>query len=102
MNKLQNTIAEIKQTEKSYLKSLVILSNNYYDPLSKLLSKNELRSIFSNLKDIIAVSRELSQRLDQNDCVSKTFVEIAPFLKMYSVPRKLFNSRYIQKTFIMH
>ncbi|KAI8834668.1 Dbl homology domain-containing protein [Chytridium lagenaria] len=51
--KRQESIFELIQTEQSYVRDLQIIFEVFYQPITQLLSKQDVDTIFSNLEDIL-------------------------------------------------
>lgn len=88
-NKVVN---ELIKTERDYIKDLEIIIKLFIEPLEEegILTKEELKDIFSNIRLLININRELlddiwKQAKDTNgEFLSKCFLTLADYLKMYS------------------
>jgi hypothetical protein len=103
LSKRERIALEILETEKSYVEHLKTLCDVYISPLqeaaknseSKILSQEEINSIFSNLFTLCALNRmfldALIQRLesqlwnDNETRVGDVFVKFGHFFKMYKI-----------------
>lgn len=56
-------------------------------PLRKaaVLSEQEVSSIFGNVRQILSLNQELMSRLEDADQIGRAFLQMAPFLKLYSM-----------------
>ncbi|KAJ1947357.1 hypothetical protein EC988_005430, partial [Linderina pennispora] len=101
--------AEILETERTYVEGLGLIEKIYINPLlasaqtaTPILTRKEMRQLFANFADIIALSRELLLQLEARlgdgqwdgatGQVGDIFVRMAPFLKMYSLYLRNFRS----------
>ncbi|CAG8446200.1 28263_t:CDS:10 [Dentiscutata erythropus] len=112
---------EIVTTERHYVDSLLLVQRLFLNPLldslsttSPILTKKLIKDIFANILDLLNVNTELLKRLEERlsgptdipadengdskfwnpetDCLGDIFLNMAPFLKMYSLYVKNFNS----------
>ncbi|CAG8502203.1 874_t:CDS:10 [Paraglomus brasilianum] len=117
--KRQSIALEILTTERHYVECLQLLERLFLRPLVDslktsypILSESCIKGIFSNLKELINVNtellRELEERIagigekrsselnlwsnDEDACVGDIFLNLGPFLKMYSIYVNNFNS----------
>ncbi|KAI9007250.1 Dbl homology domain-containing protein [Gaertneriomyces semiglobifer] len=106
----RNKIAhEILDSERRYVDSLLLLQQTFLDPLmavvgtdAEILPKRVIQCIFSELAGIVNVNTELKRQLEDrienvswdpgHGRVGDIFLNMAPFLKMYSSYVKNFNS----------
>ncbi|KAI8816289.1 uncharacterized protein EV422DRAFT_571856 [Fimicolochytrium jonesii] len=104
-----NIVREILDTERRYVDSLSILQKMFLQPLmaavgtsEEMLSKKMILGIFSELPGIINVNSELKKQLENrlesspwdpcNGFIGDIFLNLAPYLKMYSSYVKNFNN----------
>ncbi|SNX82112.1 probable cytokinesis protein Don1 [Melanopsichium pennsylvanicum] len=125
MAQRQRSARELLDTERSFVASLTLIDQEYYQPLmasigkgkgatagvaaaTPILSRKSVGDIFSNFYDILQLSRELLNQLEERlqvaqpsgamlwnasvDCVGDILATLAPFLKMYSLFVKNFSS----------
>ncbi|CAG8583416.1 1490_t:CDS:10 [Paraglomus occultum] len=116
--KRQSIALEILTTERHYVECLQLLERLFLRPLVDslkttypILSESCIKGIFSNLKELINVNtellRELEERIagigekrssglnlwsEEDACVGDIFLNLGPFLKMYSIYVNNFNS----------
>ncbi|CAG8795684.1 19693_t:CDS:2, partial [Gigaspora rosea] len=108
---------EIITTERHYVDSLLLVQRLFLNPLleslstsNPILTKKLIKDIFANILDLLSVNTELLKRLEERlsgptdvpaddnfwnpetDCLGDIFLNLAPFLKMYSIYVKNFNS----------
>ncbi|KAI8914777.1 hypothetical protein DFJ77DRAFT_463294 [Powellomyces hirtus] len=100
---------EILQSERRYVDSLLQLRKSFFEPLmtvvgtaSEVIPKKTIQSIFSELRGLINVNTELRKQLESrldeqpwnstNGCIGDIFLNLAPYLKMYSSYVKNFNN----------
>lgn len=83
---------EIESTEANYLRDLQLAINEFYDPMSKILTEQEMRGIFINLKELIELHQELLEDIkaardnwDFHKCFAVAFKPVLPKLKKYQV-----------------
>ncbi|KAI3657907.1 hypothetical protein MP638_003544 [Amoeboaphelidium occidentale] len=117
LRKRYHVVKEIFLSEKLYLEFLEKLRIYFYDPLvqntfNTNLSRRSVSSLFSNFEDILSVNKELFRQLHDRLCsngsgelgvmdfskwnpndgfLGDIFVNLSPFLKMYSVYVRNFN-----------
>ncbi|XP_013402225.1 rho guanine nucleotide exchange factor 39 [Lingula anatina] len=79
-------IKEIFDTERTYQKHLELIVKYFADPLteSQLVPKHVQATIFSNIRNIIEVNKELLEQLETTS-IGDAFLSLAPFLKLYSM-----------------
>ncbi|XP_046664530.1 protein still life, isoform SIF type 1 isoform X6 [Homalodisca vitripennis] len=65
--KLRKVILELIDTERTYVKHLNSLLENYLEPLKKetFLSHAEIAALFGNIQEIVAFQRQFLQNLDE-------------------------------------
>lgn len=86
----QKVIDEIKSTEKSYVDSLFDLLTHFMEPMKKSMGKlgitpKQIALIFSNLTVLAQFhALFLADLIKSGDMVVEVFVQLSPFLKMYS------------------
>ncbi|TPX66165.1 hypothetical protein SpCBS45565_g04685 [Spizellomyces sp. 'palustris'] len=107
--KRENIAREILDSERRYVDSLLLLQTLFLKPLmaaigttSEIIPKKIVQSIFSELAGIINVNMELRKQLEArleehpwnpvDGCLGDIFLNLAPFLKMYSSYVKNFNT----------
>ncbi|KNC99883.1 uncharacterized protein SPPG_05256 [Spizellomyces punctatus DAOM BR117] len=107
--KRENIAREILDSERRYVDSLLLLQTLFLNPLmaavgttSEVIPKKIVQSIFSELAGIINVNMELRKQLEArleehpwnpvDGCLGDIFLNLAPFLKMYSSYVKNFNT----------
>ena len=82
------SVAELLQSEKSYLRHLEMVAAYFMEPLKERrdwLSYQDHLTIFGDLPSILQVNRELLQSLETStDQIGAVFLELAPYLKFYS------------------
>ncbi|ORX79645.1 hypothetical protein K493DRAFT_412241 [Basidiobolus meristosporus CBS 931.73] len=104
-----NQIAqEIINSERSYVNGLLMIQKVFLCPLleslatdNEILPRNSITRIFSNILDIVNLNNELLRQLEEElkdldeetapRKIAKIFLDIAPFLKMYSMYARNFN-----------
>ncbi|KAI8920402.1 hypothetical protein BC831DRAFT_479817 [Entophlyctis helioformis] len=108
VSKRERIFREILETERRYVDSLVLLHDVFYEPLrvlcgmpGEILTKKQVSDIFSNLKDILNVNREIKRQLErraeaaffdpETTCIGDIFFELAPYLRVYSIYARNFN-----------
>lgn len=75
MNKQRKfVLREISKTEGAYVNNLKTLIDKFIGPMTDLLSKEQMKSVFSNVADIFSVHREFLQKLNKlerrfDDCL---------------------------------
>ncbi|ELT92323.1 hypothetical protein CAPTEDRAFT_210786 [Capitella teleta] len=64
----RKAIQEIVETEKNFYRSLVTLRDEFYAPLksSGLLSPDQLSSVFSNLHELVSISKQFRRQLSDS------------------------------------
>ncbi|XP_023316626.1 protein still life, isoform SIF type 1 isoform X1 [Trichogramma pretiosum] len=64
--KLKKVILELVETERTYVKNLNSLLENYLEPLKRetFLSNAEINALFGNIQEIVAFQRQFLQNLD--------------------------------------
>ncbi|TRY76816.1 hypothetical protein TCAL_03502, partial [Tigriopus californicus] len=80
-------VAEVVQSEKSYLRHLEIVQEYFMDPLREKswLTQADFVTIFGDFPAILQVNRELLKSLEcSTDKIGQVFLELAPYLKFYS------------------
>ncbi|KAJ3289122.1 hypothetical protein HK104_007720 [Borealophlyctis nickersoniae] len=84
-------VAEIVFTEQTYVKQLQALVDIYVSKLEQgdLLSQHDCAAIFGNVKSILKVHEQLLPDIEEAakqpyQRIGQVFMDIAPFLKMYS------------------
>ncbi|KAK9718392.1 hypothetical protein K7432_005547 [Basidiobolus ranarum] len=105
-----NQIAqEILNSERSYVSGLLMIQKVFLCPLleslatdDEILPRNSITRIFSNILDIVNLNKELLRQLEEElvnpdeetapKKIAKIFLDIAPFLKMYSMYARNFNN----------
>ncbi|KAG4305231.1 hypothetical protein PORY_001401 [Pneumocystis oryctolagi] len=115
LRKRQEVASEILDTERSYLGGLYFILNYFVNPIldslstpTPILSRARISDIFSNFIDILNLNTELlrmlEERLDpfntgtvchwdpENDCLGDIFLQMGPFMKMYSIYCRNFSS----------
>jgi len=87
-----NIIKEIIITEKDYVQDLQIISDVFIKPLASkaLLSPQDSSLLFSNIEVLLSVNHQLNDRVSSfpdpdSMMVGGIFLEMADFLKMYTV-----------------
>ncbi|ORX81311.1 hypothetical protein K493DRAFT_95172 [Basidiobolus meristosporus CBS 931.73] len=100
---------EILNSERTYVKGLLMIQKVFLCPLleslateSPILPRNSITRIFSNILDIVNLNRELLKQLEEQIATSppsqvsakiaKIFLDISPFLKMYSMYARNFSN----------
>eukprot|EP01090_Pellita_catalonica_P021835 TRINITY_DN827_c0_g1_i3.p2 TRINITY_DN827_c0_g1~~TRINITY_DN827_c0_g1_i3.p2 ORF type:complete len:424 (-),score=94.27 TRINITY_DN827_c0_g1_i3:2221-3492(-) len=85
-------LQELINTEQDYVKDLEHIIEMYIKPLrqKKLISPEAMREVFSNVESILGVNKELLRNFiagnNTNGAqVGDSFLQMADFLKMYSV-----------------
>ena len=82
-------INELINTERDYIKDVAYILEELKEPLESKGIINALESgrIFSNLSSLLGINRELLGRLEQaqGHGIGVIFVEMSPYLKMYSI-----------------
>nr|CAD7587203.1 unnamed protein product [Timema genevievae] len=65
--KLRKVVLELVDTERTYVKHLNNLLENYLEPLKKetFLSNAEINALFGNIQEIVAFQRQFLQNLDE-------------------------------------
>ncbi|XP_059473673.1 protein still life, isoform SIF type 1 isoform X4 [Neocloeon triangulifer] len=65
--KLRKVILELIETERTYVKHLNSLLENYLEPLKRetFLSNAEINALFGNIQEIVAFQRQFLQNLDE-------------------------------------
>lgn len=89
--KRQEAIYELISTEQSYTRNMQLLVEAFYGPLQSLLSERDLRTIFSNVEDILlcntALLSDLEDRQRDNglyvDCVGDIMLRHTDGLRAY-------------------
>jgi hypothetical protein len=94
MERRVQLVRELVDTERTYVRSLTLLKEQYMLPLEKaeLLSKDEVKVVFSNVALLHSVHKELLSDLgarfyaatDQAPCIGDIFAHLAPYLKLYA------------------
>jgi len=66
--KLRKVVLELVDTERTYVKHLNNLLENYLEPLKKetFLSNAEINALFGNIQEIVAFQRQFLQNLDES------------------------------------
>lgn len=80
-------VAEVVQSEKSYLRHLEIVQEFFMNPLQEKswLTQADFVTIFGDFPAILQVNRELLKSLEcSTDKIGQVFLELAPYLKFYS------------------
>ncbi|KAF2069888.1 hypothetical protein CYY_008798 [Polysphondylium violaceum] len=81
-----NLIKEIISTELDYINDLDTIINVFCKPIKEFISNEESANIFSNIEQILSVSRELYEKLtDSSFTIGQIFSSIADSLGVYSV-----------------
>ncbi|KAJ1921367.1 hypothetical protein H4219_000684 [Mycoemilia scoparia] len=102
---------EILSTEKSYVNGLLLIEKVFLTPLlntltspNPILTRKGIRRLFANFPDIINFNKTLLLSLEERlenpeapwnpeaDCIGDIFVNMAPFMKMYSLYVRNFHS----------
>ncbi len=82
-------IAELIDTEETYVNILNICIKQYYNDLSKdekIINADDLRDIFNDIQKIYQLNTALLQDLkssQQTDTIGEQFIKFCPYLKMY-------------------
>nr|XP_018900306.1 PREDICTED: protein still life, isoforms C/SIF type 2 isoform X2 [Bemisia tabaci] len=84
--KLRKVIVELIETERTYVKHLNILLENYLEPLKKetFLSSAEINTLFGNIQEIVAFQRQFLQNLDEA-------LEVEPDFELFQQPSQFKN-----------
>lgn len=83
----EKAIAEIINSEKSYLRQLEIVEEYFMKPIqeSGILPQQVFAAIFGDILGIRQVNKELLAAMEAStDVIGKVFLELAPYLKFYS------------------
>lgn len=98
-------IEELVNSERSYVEYLSLMVELYYEPLKSRkknqLSKAELDGIFGNLLQILNLNKVILEDLEsvakpgQSTKLSLVFGKLVPFLKMYEVYVKNYDSAFL-------
>ncbi|KAK9718393.1 hypothetical protein K7432_005548 [Basidiobolus ranarum] len=100
---------EILSSERTYVKGLLMIQKVFLCPLleslataNPILPRNSLTRIFSNILDIVNLNKELLKQLEEQVAdaspnmiaakIAKIFLDISPFLKMYSMYARNFSN----------
>ncbi|KAH9257048.1 hypothetical protein BASA81_004869 [Batrachochytrium salamandrivorans] len=94
--KLQRVKDEILSTERSYVEDLSMCVEVFMKPLlasrpDPVLTRDQIHIIFNNLEVIIALNTQLLQALqdstlpDSPTTIGQIFLDLSPYLKMYTV-----------------
>lgn len=92
-DKLQRVKDEILSTERSYVEDLSMCVEVFMKPLlaDSVVTKDQTHIIFNNLEVIIALNTQLLQALqdsalpDSSATIGQIFLDLSPYLKMYTV-----------------
>jgi hypothetical protein len=94
MERRVQLVRELVDTERTYVRSLTLLKEQYMLPLEKaeLLSKDEIKIVFSNIALLHSVHKELLSDLgarfyaatNESPCIGDIFAHLAPYLKLYA------------------
>jgi len=81
-----NLIREIISTELDYINDLEIIINVFCLPIKELITNEESANIFSNIEQILLVSKELYEQLTtSSNTIGQIFSSIADSLSVYAV-----------------
>eukprot|EP01133_Synstelium_polycarpum_P001194 gene1194-1376_t len=82
---------EIFKTETDYVNNLSICISEYMNPMKELVSKDQIKSVFSDIQIIHSFGQKLIEKLrpridawDHYQKLGDIFLEIADFLKVYT------------------
>lgn len=85
-------VLEIISTEANYSRDLILVRDEYYEPLkqSQLLSKEELKGIFLNILSLVEIHQALSTAIQKahedwgyHTCIAACFIPMLDKLKLY-------------------
>ncbi len=75
---------EIISSEESYKRSLEALMESYVNPMEGVVSKNDFKKMFSDVKSIYAFHEVFLPYLSKTEDVGACFLKFADFLKIYT------------------
>eukprot|EP01089_Gocevia_fonbrunei_P015781 TRINITY_DN4718_c0_g1_i2.p1 TRINITY_DN4718_c0_g1~~TRINITY_DN4718_c0_g1_i2.p1 ORF type:complete len:469 (-),score=67.73 TRINITY_DN4718_c0_g1_i2:137-1543(-) len=95
LKKREIALQELFSTEKSYVDSLEILQEIYTEPLAKVLSDTEFKTLFWNVKDIAELNTnfylQLKERVDRwknlqagDHVLGDLLLRVFPFMRLYA------------------
>lgn len=85
-------VLEIQSTESNYVRDLQLVKDDFYEPLKKsqLLTKQELKGIFLNIKKLLAIHQDLLAAMQKahedwsfSTCFASAFIPMLDKLKLY-------------------
>jgi len=91
--KRKQVLNEIYETEKTFQHNLMLLTTLFLEPVkvSSILPPKVIEGMFSNIEAIQSVSSHLVSLMEEHGVVH-ALLELAPYLKLYSVYANNFNS----------